>query len=73
MKNAKKAGKWIANAVSLTLLLLILVATLALFTAPEYGYISSSIVRDVLRHGGPLGGLVPPDIEPVLRRAQPRG
>lgn len=33
MKNAKKAGKWIANAVSLTLLLLILVATLALFTA----------------------------------------
>ncbi|MBO4886532.1 MAG: pantetheine-phosphate adenylyltransferase [Clostridia bacterium] len=41
--------------------------TLALFTAPEYGYISSSIVRDVLRHGGSPRGLVPPEIESILR------
>ena len=33
MKNAKKAGKWIANVVSILLLLLILCATLALFIA----------------------------------------
>ncbi|MBR4441707.1 MAG: hypothetical protein IKS52_00365, partial [Clostridia bacterium] len=35
--------------------------------APEYGYISSSIVRDVLRHGGSPRGLVPPEIESILR------
>lgn len=40
--------------------------TLAMFTAPEYAYISSTIVRDVVRHGGPLGGLVPPEIEQAL-------
>ena len=45
--------------------------TLALFTAPEYGYISSSIVRDVLRHRGPLDGLVPPEIEETLQGARP--
>ena len=44
------------------------VDTLALFTAPEYGYISSTIVRDVMRHGGSLKGLVPPEIEPILAK-----
>lgn len=34
--------------------------TLALFTAPQYGFISSTLVRDVIRHGGRLDGLVPP-------------
>ena len=33
--------------------------TLALFTAPQYGFISSTRVRDVIRHGGRLDGLVP--------------
>ena len=33
--------------------------TLALFTAPQYGFISSTLVRDVIRHGGRLDGLVP--------------
>ena len=33
--------------------------TLALFTAPQYGYISSTLVRDVIRHGGKLDGLAP--------------
>lgn len=33
--------------------------TLALFTAPQYGFISSTLVRDVIRHGGRLDGLAP--------------
>ncbi len=45
--------------------------TLALFTAPQYGCISSSIVRDVLRHGGRLDGLVPPEIKGALQGARP--
>ena len=44
--------------------------TLAMFTSPQYGFVSSSIVRDVLRHGGPLTGLVPPEIEEILREKQ---
>ena len=40
--------------------------TLAMFTAPQYGFVSSTVVRDVLRHGGPLAGLVPPEIEDML-------
>ena len=42
--------------------------TVAMFTSPEYGYISSTIVRDVMRHGGPLRGLVPPEIEDILAK-----
>lgn len=42
------------------------IETLALFTAPQYGFISSSIVRDVIRHGGALTGLVPPCLEDRL-------
>ena len=41
--------------------------TLALFTSPEYSYISSTIVRDVVRHGGKLDGLVSKEIEAVLK------
>ena len=41
--------------------------TLALFTSPEYSYISSTIVRDVVRHSGKLDGLVPKEIEAVLK------
>jgi len=33
--------------------------TLVMFTDPKYGFISSSIVRDVLKHGGPIEGMVP--------------
>ena len=39
--------------------------TVLLFTAPEYGYITSSIVRDLIRHGGPVDGMV---CESVKRR-----
>ena len=47
--------------------------TLALFTAPEYSYISSTIVRDVLRHGGSPAGLVPVEIEGILREKRNDG
>lgn len=43
--------------------------TVLLFTAPEYGYITSSIVRDLIRHGGPVDGMV---CESVKRRLQRR-
>ena len=35
------------------------IETLVMFTDPKYGFISSSIVRDVLKHGGPIEGMVP--------------
>lgn len=33
--------------------------------------LSSSLVRDVVRHGGPLDALVPPPVADALRRARP--
>ena len=44
--------------------------TLALFTAPEHSYISSTVVRDVLRHGGSVKGLVPDQILAELTESQ---
>ena len=38
------------------------VETVFMLTAPEYTPISSSIVRDVIRHNGDLNGLVPKNI-----------
>ncbi len=43
--------------------------TLVMFTDPRYGFISSSVVRDVLRHGGPLEGMVP---EAILQEVYAR-
>lgn len=40
--------------------------TLVMFTDPRYGFISSSVVRDVLKHNGPLEGMVPPAILPTV-------
>ncbi len=34
------------------------IETLAMFTDPRYAFISSTVVRDVLKHGGPLEGMV---------------
>jgi len=34
--------------------------------------VSSTLVRDVVRHGGPLDTLVPPPVADALRRARPR-
>jgi len=38
------------------------IETLVMFTDPKYGFISSSIVKDVLKHGGPIEGMVPEKI-----------
>lgn len=42
------------------------IETLVMFTDPRYGFISSSVVRDVLKHGGPLEGMVSPAILPTV-------
>lgn len=39
------------------------IETVFLLTAPEHSYISSSIVREIIRHGGDPGELLPPGIE----------
>ena len=45
--------------------------TLCLFTAPQYDYVSSSLVRDVARHGGDISAMAPAaildDIQKGLR------
>lgn len=35
------------------------IETLTLFTDPRYGFISSTVVRDVLQNGGPIESMVP--------------
>lgn len=37
--------------------------TVFLATAPEYSYISSSAVKELLRYGGNISGLVPQELE----------
>lgn len=41
--------------------------TLFIMTRPAYAYLSSSIVKEVARWGGQVGGLVPPPVERRLR------
>ena len=43
------------------------VETLFISTNPAYSYLSSSLVKDVARHGGDVSGLVPPVVEARLR------
>ena len=43
------------------------VETVFLMTAPEYGYLSSSIVREVALLGGDYAGMVPPGVAEVMR------
>ncbi len=47
------------------------VETLFMSTAPEYSYLSSSLVKEVARYGGPLGGVVPDAIAARLREVAP--
>ncbi len=44
------------------------VETAFLMTAPEYGYLSSSIVREVAVLGGDYSSMVPPGVAEVLRQ-----
>jgi len=41
--------------------------TLFMPTNHKYSYLSSSIVKDIARHGGPVRELVPPHVEAALR------
>jgi pantetheine-phosphate adenylyltransferase len=45
------------------------VETVFLMTAPEYGYLSSSIVREVALLGGDFAGMVPVGVAEVVREA----
>lgn len=45
------------------------VETVFLMTAPEYGYLSSSIVREVALLKGDFEGMVPPGVAEVVRAA----
>lgn len=38
---------------------------------PQYAAVSSSLIRDVARHGGPLGELVPPAVAEALEADPP--
>lgn len=42
-------------------------ATLFLATKPEFGYLSSSLVKEVARLGGPVAGLVPEPVAEALK------
>lgn len=44
------------------------IETVCLMTSPQYGFISSTIARDVAVLGGPLEHLVPAMVIPLLRR-----
>lgn len=45
--------------------------TLFLPTNPEYGYLSSSLVKEVARMGGSVEGLVPPLVAAALKERYP--
>lgn len=40
--------------------------TVFMVPAEEYSYLSSSLVKEIARLGGPIGGLVPPRVETLL-------
>lgn len=47
------------------------IETLFMMTSARYQYLSSSIVKEVARHGGCLDGLVPDDMkEAIIKKAQ---
>jgi pantetheine-phosphate adenylyltransferase len=49
------------------------VETVLLPSAPEHSHLSSSLVREVARLGGPLDHAVGPDVATALRRRTARG
>lgn len=53
--------------ISLTNYRLAKVETLFMMPSQEYIHISSTIVKDIARHGGCLKGLVPPNVEKALK------
>ena len=47
------------------------IETVTLFTSPELSYISSTFVRDIIRYGGSLQGLVPDELIAPLESKRP--
>lgn len=43
------------------------VQTMFLSTSPEHSYLSSSLIKEVARYGGPVTGTVPPRVEAALQ------
>ncbi len=43
------------------------VETFFVSTSPTYGYLSSSLVKEIARHGGDISGWVPPIVESAIR------
>ena len=43
------------------------VETFFVSTSPTYGYLSSSLVKEIARHGGDISGWVPPTVESAIR------
>ena len=44
------------------------IETVLVFASPEFYFISSRMVKDVAKNGGPLQGLVPPEVITALKR-----
>ena len=44
------------------------VETAFISTNPEYGYLSSSLIKEISKHGGDIEGLVPPQVHTALSR-----
>jgi pantetheine-phosphate adenylyltransferase len=44
------------------------VETIFMVTSPAHSYLSSSLVKEIARWGGPLNGTVTPSVETALRR-----
>ena len=43
------------------------VDTFFLLTDPKYGYISSTLCKEVARHGGDVSGILPPNVATAIR------
>jgi pantetheine-phosphate adenylyltransferase len=44
------------------------IETVCLMTSLEYSFLSSTLLRDIARFGGEVGGLVPSHVEGALRK-----
>lgn len=44
------------------------IETVFMMASPEYGYLSSSAVKEIAAYGGCIKGLVPPEVEEALRK-----
>jgi len=44
------------------------IETVFMMASPEYGYLSSSAVKEIAAYGGCIEGLVPPEVEEALQR-----